>query len=121
VACRYSQIPGINFHENFAPVINDIHFRIMLITKLIWDLEASIVDLETEFVYGKLQEEIYMNIPEGITYDSKHGLLLTKTIYGLVQSVREFYKTISLLSNLLDSRKVNLIRICYQKGLKVKS
>jgi hypothetical protein len=42
--------------------------------------------------------EFYMNIPEGMRYDSKHCLLLSKTIYGLVQSVREFYK--KLMSNL---------------------
>jgi hypothetical protein len=34
-----------------------------------------------------------MNIPEGMSYDSKHCLLLTKTTYGLVQSAREFYKS----------------------------
>jgi hypothetical protein len=33
-----------------------------------------------------------MNVPEGMSYDSKHGLSLTKTIYGLVQSARELYK-----------------------------
>jgi hypothetical protein len=73
-------------------VINDVSFRIMLIAKLIWNLEASIVDVETTFLHAELQEEIYMNIPEGMSYDSKHYLLLTKTIYGLVQSAREFYK-----------------------------
>jgi hypothetical protein len=57
VACGYSQIPGIDFNENFAPVINDVSFRIMLIAKLIWNLEASIVDVETAFLHGELQEE----------------------------------------------------------------
>jgi hypothetical protein len=84
VACGYSQIPGIDFNESFAPVINDVSFRIMLIAKLIWNLEASIVDAETAFLHGELQDEIYMNIPEDMNYDSKHCLLLTKTIYGLV-------------------------------------
>jgi hypothetical protein len=92
VACGYSQILGIDFNESFAPVINDVSFRIMLIAKLIWNLEASIVDVESAFLHGELQEEIYMNIPEEMSYDSKHCLLLTKTIYGLVQSAREFYK-----------------------------
>jgi hypothetical protein len=92
VACGYSQVPGIDFNESFAPVINDVSFRIMLIAKLFWNLEASIVDVKTAFLHGELQEEIYMNIPEGMSYDSKDCLLLTKTIYGLVQSAREFYK-----------------------------
>jgi hypothetical protein len=60
--------------------------------RLIWNLQDSIVDAETEFLHGELQEEIYMNIPEGISYDSKHCLLLSKTIYRLVKSAREFYK-----------------------------
>jgi hypothetical protein len=93
VACGYSQITGIDFNESFALVNNDISFRIMLIAKLIWNLEAIIIGLETAFLYGKLQQEIHMNIPEGMSYDSKHCLLLTKTIYGLVQSAREFYKS----------------------------
>jgi hypothetical protein len=93
VACGHSQIPGIDFNESFALVNNDISFRIMLIAKLIWNLEAIIIGLETAFLHGKLQQEIYMNIPEGMSYDSKHCLLLTKTIYGLVQSAREFYKS----------------------------
>jgi hypothetical protein len=33
-----------------------------------------------------------MNILKGMSYDSKHCLLLTKTIYGLVKSARKFYK-----------------------------
>jgi hypothetical protein len=40
VACDYSQISGVNFNESFAPVVNDVSFRIMLIAKLIWDLQA---------------------------------------------------------------------------------
>jgi Reverse transcriptase (RNA-dependent DNA polymerase) len=66
VACGYSQIPGIDFNESFAPVINDVSFRIMLISKLIWNLKACVIDKETAFLHGDLQEEIYMNIPEGM-------------------------------------------------------
>jgi Reverse transcriptase (RNA-dependent DNA polymerase) len=31
VACGYSQIPGVDFNESFAPVVNDVSFRIMLL------------------------------------------------------------------------------------------
>jgi hypothetical protein len=98
VACGYSQIPGVNFNKSFAPVVNDVSFRIILTAKSLWDLQASIVDVETAFLHGDLQEEIYMNVPKGMNQDDKTCLLLKKTIYGLVQSAREFYN--KLLSTL---------------------
>jgi Reverse transcriptase (RNA-dependent DNA polymerase) len=60
------------------------------------NLEAKgiVVDVETAFLHGDLQEEIYMNIPEGMNSNPNDCLLLTKTIYGLVQSAREFYKKV---------------------------
>jgi Reverse transcriptase (RNA-dependent DNA polymerase) len=101
VAFGYSQIPGIDFNESFAPVINDVSFRVMLIAKLMGGLQASIVNVETEFLHGDLSEEIYMNIPEGLKEDQEHCLLLKKRIYGLVQSTREFYrKLIQVLKRL---------------------
>jgi Reverse transcriptase (RNA-dependent DNA polymerase) len=73
----------------------------MLILKLIWNLNACIIDVETAFLHGDLQEEIYMNIPEGMTFNPNDYLLLKKTIYGLVQSAREFNKKlISVLKSL---------------------
>jgi hypothetical protein len=98
VACSYSQIPGVNFNESFAPVVNDVSFRIILTAKLLCDLQASIVDVETAFLHGNLQEEIYMNVPKGMSQDDNTCLLLKKTIYVLVQSAREFYN--NLLSTL---------------------
>jgi hypothetical protein len=98
VACGYSQIPLVNFKESFALVVNNVSFRIMLIAKLIWDVQASIVDVEMAFLHGDLQEEIYMNISEGMQQDSNNCLLLKKTIYGLFHSAREFYN--NLLSTL---------------------
>jgi hypothetical protein len=80
VACGYSQISGVNFNESFAPVVNNVSFRIMLIANLIWDLQARVVDVETAFLHGDLQEEIYMSIPEGMNQDTNTCLLLKKTI-----------------------------------------
>jgi hypothetical protein len=92
------RFPGVNFNENFAPVVNDVSFRIILSARFLWDLQASIVDVETAFLHGNLQEEIYMDVPKGMNQDDENCLLLKNTIYGLVQSAREFYK--KLLSTL---------------------
>jgi hypothetical protein len=98
VSCRYSQIPGVNFNNSFAPVVNGVSFRIILSAKLLWDLQASIIDVEKAFLHGNLQEEIYKNVLKGMSQDDNTCLLLNKTIYGLVQSAREFYN--KLLSTL---------------------
>ncbi len=44
VACGYSQIPGVDFTDNSAPVINDITYRIILIASILWDLKTKIID-----------------------------------------------------------------------------
>jgi Reverse transcriptase (RNA-dependent DNA polymerase) len=58
VACGYSQVPGFDFNESFAPVINDVRFCVMLIIKLTQGLQATIIDVETTFLHANLQEEI---------------------------------------------------------------
>jgi hypothetical protein len=48
-------------------------------------------------LYGKLEEELWMDIPDGNSkyFQEKYGkhcLKLTKSIYGLVQAVRQWKK-----------------------------
>jgi histone deacetylase 1/2 len=100
VACGYSQVPGVDFQESFAPVINDVTFRILLVMMLTWNLKAKVVDIETAFLHGDLKETIYMEIPKGMEASLDECLILNKTIYGLVQSAREFYN--KLVSALKD-------------------
>jgi Reverse transcriptase (RNA-dependent DNA polymerase) len=65
VACGYSQIPGIDFSEYYAPVVNDAVFRIVIIIQLMWNLSSMIMDVETAFLHGDLREDIYMMSPKG--------------------------------------------------------
>ena len=59
------------------------------------DWEAYIVDIETAFLYGELEDEIYLKIPEGLDeYLEKEFVkddcfVLDKSMYGLVQSARQ--------------------------------
>jgi hypothetical protein len=41
---------------------------------------------------GNLQEETYMHIPERMESNYNEYVLLNKTIYGLFQSARKFYR-----------------------------
>jgi hypothetical protein len=71
VACGYSQVPGINFSESFAPVLNDVSFRIILIAKFFWNMICSVVHIETAYLHGDLDEEVYMEVPKGL--EIKHN------------------------------------------------
>ena len=44
----------------------------------------ELIDVETAFLNGILEEEIYMEIPEGMNLPKTKCLLLQKSIYGLV-------------------------------------
>ena len=92
VACGYSQIPGVDFQEVYAPVFSDVTVRVLLVIMLVLQLSHLIIDVETAFLHGVLGlgEEIYMECPEGIPHTEDEVTLLTKTIYGLVQSGRTY-------------------------------
>jgi Reverse transcriptase (RNA-dependent DNA polymerase) len=100
VGCGYSQVPGVDFQESFAPVINGMTFRILLVMMVTWNLKAKVVVIKTTFLHGDLKETIYMEIPKGMGASVDECLILNKIIYGLVQSAREFYN--QLVSALKD-------------------
>ena len=94
VAKGYSQIEGIDYHEVFSPVVKHTSIRVILAIVAIQDLELEQLDVKTAFLHGNLDETIYMTQPEGFV---KKGLeskacLLKKSLYGLKQSPRQWYK-----------------------------
>ena len=90
VAKGFSQIPGINFTDNYSPVANDVTFRVVVARMLIENLKGKVVDIDNAFLNGDLEHEIYMKIPEGYVkvinqgVDKEDCLILQKAIYGLV-------------------------------------
>jgi len=90
VACGYTQVPGVDFTDSYAPVITDVSWRILIVAMLVWKLDARIIDVETAFLLGDLDEEIYMQCDE--VHDKDEVLLLIHSIYGLVQAARQYYK-----------------------------
>jgi len=87
VCLGYSQIPGIDFSENYAPVGNDITFRVVMVLRLMFGFHAVLLDVETAFLYGKLEEEIHMEILSGykdVYQEAEKGtvLKLQMAMYG---------------------------------------
>ena len=67
VMCGYSQVPGVNFSGNYSPVVNDITFHVLLLMVIHFGYSAKIVNLEATFLYRELEEENYMECPQGMS------------------------------------------------------
>ena len=52
------------------------------------------MDVKTVFLHGDLDKEIYMEQPEGFTIKEKEDYVckLKKSLYGLKQTPRQWYK-----------------------------
>ena len=89
------------FHRQFAPVVNDVTFRIALTRMMMEDLNCMLMDVETAFSYEEIKEEIYMEIPVGMKEvfsspdetDEETTCYQLIGIYGLCYSARQFSKT----------------------------
>jgi hypothetical protein len=106
VAQGFSQTPGQDFHENHAPVVHDTTFRFCLAQQILYRLSSGQFDVVTAFLYGFLEEIIYMVFPSGYdrylkefhnkTYSpEEYCLLLEKALYGLVQAARQWWKKLT--------------------------
>ena len=74
-----------------------------------WDIHQ--MDVKTAFLQGDLEDEIYMEQPEGFVNEERTDFVwkLKKNIYGLEQAVKVLQLTLS--SCLMDTRNAVLIRV----------
>ena len=100
VAKGYSQQAGVDYQETFAPVAKFTTLRLLLALSCENDWEIEGMDVKTGFLNGELEEEIYMEIPEGVAiavnkqrggYNRPLAYRLIKSMYGLKQSPRAWY------------------------------
>ena len=54
----YTQIPGLYFADNYSSVVTGVTLSIILIMWLIKKWDSQTIDVETEFLYSLLEEEI---------------------------------------------------------------
>src|SRR6266852_8333127 len=90
VAKGFTQIFGLDYNETFFPVAQFESLQLLLVLATLEDWEIHQMDVKSAFLNGLLDEEIYMEQPEGFI-DPDHPdkvCLLNKAIYGLKQASR---------------------------------
>ena len=93
VAKGFTQKDGIYYKETFSPVSKKDSLRIIMALVAHYDLELHQMDVKTTFLNGNLEEDIYMDQPEGFSVKGKEHMVckLKKSIYGLKQASRQWY------------------------------
>ncbi|KAI5345334.1 hypothetical protein L3X38_013211 [Prunus dulcis] len=96
VAKGFTQKPGIDFNETFAPVarLDTIRTLIALAAQKGWKLWQ--LDVKSAFLNGVLEEEVYVDQPDGFVVkgDEDKVYRLRKALYGLKQAPRAWYSEI---------------------------
>ena len=96
VAQGYSQQEGVDFHETYAPVAKFSSIRGLLALVAWHDLHLHQMDVNTAFLNGDIDCEVYMEQPQGFVAAGQENLVckLNKSIYGLKQASRLWYQKI---------------------------
>ena len=73
VAQGYTQIPGVDYSESFAPVVANSTVHVILVITLYMvknsDWVCDVIDVETAFLKADLSETVIIRTPEGMQSD----------------------------------------------------
>ncbi len=93
VAKRYAQKEGIDYVETFTPVARYTSIRsvISIAAQMGWEIHQ--MDVKTTFLNGVIEEEVYVEKPEGFETHEKrtHLCRLKKALYGFKHAPRAWY------------------------------
>ena len=95
VAKGFSQRPGINYDETYAPTMRMPTLRMLLNIVVQLDLILHQIDVNNAYLNSPLDTEIYMRQPEGFQTNPNLVCQLRKSLYGLKQSAMLWNGTLS--------------------------
>ena len=96
---------GIDFEETYAPVARLEAIQMFLALSCHKNFKLYQMDVKSTFLNGKLDEEVYIEQPEGflLSENKDYVCKLKKALYGLKQAPRVWF---SRLDSYLEQQKV---------------
>ncbi|GJV44527.1 putative ribonuclease H-like domain-containing protein [Tanacetum coccineum] len=111
VAQGYTQEEGIDYDEVFSPVVRIEAIRLFLAYASFKDFVVYQMDVKSAFLYGKIEEEVYVCQPPGFEDPDflDRVYKVEKALYRLHQAPRAWYETLStyLLDNGFQRGKID--------------
>ncbi|TIB82591.1 hypothetical protein E3Q20_04416 [Wallemia mellicola] len=97
VAQGFSQKPGIDYEETYAPVTSLRIIRLLIAIAVEENLQIHQMDVTGAYLYGNIDQPIYMKLPPGTYENEKNKKIckLNKALYGLKQSGRIWYEVLN--------------------------
>ena len=97
VALGYGQKYGVDYMDTYAPVANMDSIRVYLSACCHQRFHIQQYDVDTAFLNGHLEEEVYIYLPRGVQAQVNEVFLLKRSLYGSKQGAATWFKTISEL------------------------
>ena len=119
VAQGFSQKHGVDYDETFSPVVRFESIRTVIALAVKKGLKMHQMDVKTAFLYGELEEEVYMRQPEGFVVEGQEHLVckLNKSLYGLKQSPRCWNHVLDEHLQSMDLLKLQVILVFMLLGM----
>lgn len=97
----FEQVFGLDFDETFASVVKPPSYKLFFAIAAYMRWHCHQMDVKTAFLNGDVDEDIYVEPPDGYPEAEGRVLKLNRSLYGLKQAPRQWYQKLRdfLLAN----------------------